>query len=58
MRLSELAAQVDGDPELMIDGPVGIPVPITSLNVGVMYVPDVGYVPYLLLEAHNEEDDA
>jgi len=57
MRLSELTAQVDGDPELMIDGPDGIPVPISSTDRGVMYVPGVGHVPYLLLEARTEVEE-
>lgn len=57
MRLSELAALVDGDPELMIDGPDGIPVPVSSTDVGFMHVPGVGVVPYLLLEIRSEEED-
>jgi len=57
VRLSELAAQVDGDPELMVDGPDGIPVPVSGLDVGFMSVPGVGVVPYLLLEARHEGDD-
>jgi hypothetical protein len=56
VKLSELAALVDGDPELMLDGPDGWPVPVTSTDLGVMQIPGVGAVPYLLLEASNEED--
>jgi hypothetical protein len=56
MKLSELAALVDGDPEVMIDGPDGWPIPVTDADLGVMQVPGVGIVPYLLLEASSEED--
>ncbi len=58
MKLSELAALHDGDPELMIDGPDGWPIPVTDASLGVMQVPSVGVVPYLLLETVNEEDGA
>lgn len=57
MRLSELAALVTGDPVLMIDGPDGWPVPVTSTDLGAMQVPGEGVVPYLLLESASEEDD-
>lgn len=57
MRLSELAALVGGDPEVMVDGPDGIPIPVTGADLGAMAIPGVGVVPYLLLEISNEEDE-
>ncbi|GAA0583164.1 hypothetical protein GCM10010172_80250 [Paractinoplanes ferrugineus] len=56
MRLSELAAQVDGDPELMIDGPDSIPVPVSGADIAYTHVPGAGVVLCLVLETHEEED--
>jgi hypothetical protein len=57
VRLSKLAALVDGDPEVMVDGPDGIPIPVTGIDLGAMAIPGVGVVPYLLLETGTEEDE-
>lgn len=57
MNLSDLAGIVDGDPELMIDGPDGWPIPVTSTDLGVMQMPGGDVVPYLLLETSTEEDE-
>lgn len=56
MRLSELVAQCDDDPVLMIEDEHGIPRPVTSTDIGVMLVAGVGAMTYVLLEADLDDD--
>lgn len=57
MRLSELAALVHGDPEVMVESPDGHPIPVAAADLGAVSVPGVGVVQCLILQARDNEEE-
>jgi hypothetical protein len=55
VKLSDLVARCQGDPELMIEDENGIPQPVVDTDLGVM-VSALGTVMYVLLEPERGGD--
>jgi hypothetical protein len=57
MKLSELIARCQGDPELAIEDRHGIPRPVVDIDFGVKLSDDGQHGTYVVLESARDEDD-